>query len=141
MIQLRTMTSWFLGSLGMVMIGVAVVVTPSNAFADAGSDCVSNNNCSLLSGVALGNCVGPCCANSTDPNCCSEACNGDPDCLSSCQSFYAAPCNGMMCSSFCYTFQLPPCTPNTSFCMQTTDKTSCGGCLCAPKGGASCQCQ
>jgi hypothetical protein len=41
--------SWLLGCLGVVMVGAAILVVPANAFADAGSDCISakaalNNN-------------------------------------------------------------------------------------------------
>jgi hypothetical protein len=87
MFQMDRITSWFLTCVGIVLLGAGILVVPSNAFANAGTDCVSSGGCSLFTGTALGNCVAACCAGSSDPDCCSEACTGDmdyTDCMNAC---------------------------------------------------------
>jgi hypothetical protein len=131
--------SWFLSCLGIVMVGAAILVVPSNALADTGSNCIMTQGCTGLTGTALGNCVAPCCAVSGDPSCCSEACgSSDPNdpCYSACSGL-GATCN-TGCSSGCE-LDIPPCPAATTGCSQIL--TRCAGCKCTEVNGSSCYCK
>ena len=142
MVRLFALVSFFPISLAMVLATIAVLAVPQNAFADA--ECETNCNSQYPDwDSANWECRGLCCiddcANSTDPDCgthcCEVSCNGDPDCMATCNAAF------LTCVPFdCVTLGCadPPCVTQTNNCSQITNSTSCSACKC--KGNATCVC-
>jgi hypothetical protein len=109
MARLESMANWFFVCLGIVLLGAGILVVPSNAFADAGGDCITSNKCSGETGFLLGACVGSCCAGSSDSQCCTEACtiNGvlDKSCADECAAFVTCNSTDPNCAG-----NFAPCT-------------------------------
>src|SRR5438105_314321 len=108
MFRFDRFASWAFTSVGIALIGAGILVVPSNALANAGSDCITSGGCSGFSGAWLGFCVQGCCQQSGDGSCCDEACTGDSNytaCYQACES------------------SLVPCTANDTTC--TTNTTPC----------------
>ena len=162
MSRLPIFASWLLASVGMVLIAGGLLAVPGNAFADAGSDCVSQMGCMGLSGSDLGMCVETCCASSTDPNCCSEACGGDTDCANTCTTYAQnQACPGNVCNTqgvptvglACYwNFNISRCSKkgdnigmNVVLPAVCAQQNNCANCNCTKNidknGDPYCQCQ
>jgi hypothetical protein len=131
MARLESTANWFFVCLGIVMLGAGILVVPSNAFADAGGDCITSEGCTGLSGTALGSCVGTCCAGSSDSNCCKEACTiqteggpvVDSNCYSACLSSYNCHSDDADCKNF---DTLAKCNPDLEVSNRCGIVRSCG---------------
>ena len=75
MARLCNLLSWFFFALAPVLVTLAFLAVPENAFADPGS---------CLCGIGDWACVTDCCQG--DSGCCTDNCFGDADCLALCQA-------------------------------------------------------
>ncbi len=112
--KLERIVAWSLSILGIVLLILAVLITPELAFADPGSSCANScyGSCQTTCGSDVG-CLQSC-FSSCMPTCCTTACSPPtepPNCYSSCM--LAAGCPGH-----------PPCDPNND-CV-TGSPTNCG---------------
>jgi hypothetical protein len=97
--RFQAFAAWLLTSLAIVLFGTAILVVPSDVFADAGSDCQSYCTSKCGSDQSCwATCPGTCCANATstwqlDGDCCAVVCKNDNTCIAGCISATQCPTN------------------------------------------------
>jgi hypothetical protein len=156
--RLEQVVAVFFTSLGLVLAGFALLVTPRTAFADSGN--CSASCCWALfdsspcdgSSQAYMNCMSACytCAQfQGDPDqlttCCQTLCNGDQGCLDGCYGNAAGGCGGVVCNNpnLDCTHQKFNCVfkDGNIRCNQSSPKNDCSGCWCIdPLSGNYCRC-
>ena len=94
MSRLESVVSWFLTTLGLLLVGGSIFVVPANALGDAGSDCYDKcfGECGPET-TCFNECVASCCAGTCneeteecDETCCETGCQSDPTCTEECQA-------------------------------------------------------
>ena len=139
MARVSNLLSWFFFCMAGVLITVATLAVPENAFAaDAGMWC--NNYCfAQCDGNLDPNCFPNCRAACIDGygNCsdCTSTNYSDPTLLADCQAGCTAatvPCPGnATCNNTCTTFPYGKCSNDKEDRCNAIAKTDCQGCFCA----------
>jgi hypothetical protein len=150
MVRLEAAVAWCFSCLGVVLLGVSILVVPSHAFADSGSECAET--CKNYKGTSgYGTCVGGCCSSkcSGDPvcgeECCLVACGSDSTCFDTCLAAQPKNCNVVSCEGGCGVQKTPSCGDrkfDDTWCLKTKNKAQCNGCVCGvfPMYSGQCTC-
>lgn len=123
MARLKAQLAWFFSSLGVVLLGVSILVVPSNAFADPSFPPGAGISCE-------DHCGAYCLGNPSDPDCAN---NGAP-CIAHCCAAVAISClpsscqtEDDACTDDCY---LKPCNDGGKDPALNKCRSAANGCLC-----------